>query len=361
MTSLIDGDGCSEDRLRMAVKAWPVIEVAAGLQLAPYDLVGVYILALAAARGRSWSSGRLKARVAAEVGLSVAIANVPGLLDLLGGAAYLSKKLCRAPRVVESLTVIDVFNELGLSNLKNNDGGFNVCMVQWSLGRRPCRLMSSIPTSVSVLRQQALGERVVSIFLTFEELSQLQSSPLMYMKGFPVHSRDALDFTLHDLLHMENFANELSHVEQRGFFTCMLRLCDAHDVEAGPREFFIDTCGLDELLWSQLEYAISDMNCFVPHLLEYVLAKITAAVSRQAIESSADGTDQQKQKRVQEIWGLLLDRIGMQQGLACRQAAEKMLVTALKQGPEVDARVAPRLSVDERECLRSWFQAQAQI
>jgi hypothetical protein len=28
--------------------------------------------------------------------------------------------------VVESLTVIDVFNELGLSNLKNNDGGFNV-------------------------------------------------------------------------------------------------------------------------------------------------------------------------------------------------------------------------------------------
>ena len=60
------------------------------------------------------------------MGLSVVIASVPGLLDLLRGAAYLSKKLCRVPRVVESLTAVDVFNELGLSNLKNNAGGFNV-------------------------------------------------------------------------------------------------------------------------------------------------------------------------------------------------------------------------------------------
>ena len=348
----------------MAVRAWPIIEAAALgkeglLQLASYDIAGVYILALAAARGRSWSSGRLKSRVAAEVGPSVALASVAGLLDILGGEAYLNKKLCRAPHMAATeLTVIDVFNELALSNLKNNDGGFNVCMVQWSLGRRPCRLMSSIPSSVSVLRQQAQGERVVSIFLTFDELCQLQSSPLMYMRGTPAHSRDALDFTLHDLLHMENFANELSHVEQRGFFTCMLRLCDANDAKASPRDFFLDTCGLDELLWAQIEYAISDMNCFVPHLLEYVLAKITAAVFRQSTETETETESSAQQKRVQEIWGLLLDRIGMLQGLACRQAAEKMLVTALKQGPEVEARAAPRLSVDERESLRSWFQAQ---
>jgi hypothetical protein len=87
MASFVEGDGSNEDRLRMAVKAWPVIEAAVGLHFTPYDLVGVYILALAAARGRSWSSGRLKARVAVEVGLSVAISSVPGLLDLLGGAA----------------------------------------------------------------------------------------------------------------------------------------------------------------------------------------------------------------------------------------------------------------------------------
>ena len=52
MAILVEGDGCSEDRLRMAVNRWPVFEAAVGLHLTPYDLVGVYILALAAAQGR---------------------------------------------------------------------------------------------------------------------------------------------------------------------------------------------------------------------------------------------------------------------------------------------------------------------
>jgi hypothetical protein len=41
MASFVEGDGSNEDRLRMAVKAWPVIEAAVGLHFTPYDLVVV--------------------------------------------------------------------------------------------------------------------------------------------------------------------------------------------------------------------------------------------------------------------------------------------------------------------------------
>lgn len=67
MASLVEGDGSNKDHISMAVKAWPLwLRLRRALHSTPYDLVGVYILALAAARGRSWSSVSLKARVAAD-------------------------------------------------------------------------------------------------------------------------------------------------------------------------------------------------------------------------------------------------------------------------------------------------------
>ena len=144
---------------------------------------------------------------------------------------------------------------------------------------------------------QANGHRVVTMFLSREELSRCHVAPLKYMSGSRLHSRDPCSFLLHDLAHMEHFCDKDTHLEQVGFFRCLLRLERAmqgqqHGVGVGcfdPRTtgsrgglklFFIgplqqqqptlgdaagphncdsDCGGYDEQLWGELEYVISDM------------------------------------------------------------------------------------------------------
>ena len=375
---------------RMAERAWPVIEAALKMHslhsqpgaqvqaqaLSDCDLAGVYILSLhSALRKGAWCTGRLPSKVVDTPGPSVLLSSVDGLVELLGGPAYLDKKLLghhqhqssssgkniSAPtEATAKLTVAGLFNELGLSSLKGNKGGatVNTSMVQWSLGNRPFRLMTTVPSPMSVLRQQARGQRVVTVFATKEELSCLQSGPLVYMDGAPNHTRDALEFTVHDLQHMENFWGDAStRREQQGFFACMLRI--------DPRDFFLNTCQLDEKFWQQLEYVLSDMNCCVPHLLQYTLAKLVAALEREAGGTGGNVGGEVVSARATNLWAALLDRMGMVcsggggggGGGEARRAADKLLLVALKMGPEQPRGGA--LSPQEADELREWFEAQA--
>jgi len=341
----------------MAEGAWPTICSALALhaagELTDCDLVGVYILSLhAAARKGAWCSGRLRPPVLGEAGPSVEVDKVPGLLELLGGAKYMEKKQVPA----EATTVASIFNNMALSSLKGNKNGstINLCMVQWSLGRRPFRLMKTVPSPLTVLKQQAAGERVVTIFATKVELSQLQSSPLVYMDGAPNHTRDALEFTCHDLLHMENFCVPHFYKEQVGFFRAISLLGSrAGTGGGGPKDFFINVCGLDVLLWQQLEYVISDMNCVVPHLLLYMLAKIVAACRRRDGNKERGGQEEgdggaEAEERTKRVWNLLLDNLGMHSDDSheARSAAEGLLL---------DGALKPK----DAEALRDWFRALA--
>jgi hypothetical protein len=74
--------------------------------------------------------------------------------------------------------------------------------------------MHEIPTPMQVLKQQANGERVVTLFLNKSELLSKHVSKLNYMAGEIEHPRDALEFLLHDLKHMEHFINEEIYEEQ---------------------------------------------------------------------------------------------------------------------------------------------------
>jgi hypothetical protein len=151
------------------------------------------------------------------------------------------------------------------------------------------------------------------------------------MEGMPNHSKDALEFLLHDLKHMENFIDHATYKEQVGFFRCMLKLSDVKGDEKGdvksdvkvdvkgdlktevvtsfdnnggitslpigeiephiieleavksnrsPQPFFVDVCGYDKHLWRELEYVISDMNCYSTHMMQYMLAKMIIATER---------------------------------------------------------------------------------
>ena len=134
----------TEDLQRMAALAFPVIQAAADLHkagdLTDYDFVGVYILALAAARRvSSWCTGRLKpwpGCLSSKLGESAALERVKGLVQLLGGIDFIYKKLGNRRRL-NPITVQDIFNELQLASIKNNKNGssVNTSMVQWSLGK----------------------------------------------------------------------------------------------------------------------------------------------------------------------------------------------------------------------------------
>jgi hypothetical protein len=348
----------SEDLTIMAAKAFPVIQAAADLykarELADHDFVGIYILALAASRKvSSWCTGRLKPwpeRLSLELGSSIALDRVTGLIELLGGIDFILKKLGNRHRN-GVITVQDIFNELQLASIKHNKHGcsVNMSMVQWSLGNRPFVVMPIIPSPMQVLQQQADGVRVVTVFLTQTELAVVHTSQLLYMQGSPSHSRDAFEFTLHDLQHMEHFCDKESHFEQRGFFLCMLRVGNG-----SPRDFFCTSCGLDSLFWHQLEYVLSDMNCFAPHLMQYTLAKIVEAVNREDQGRTEKMDPLAKIERMRRIWSSMLNAMGMtaQAGDARRAADALFDVMVQKQSDRQN------LSRIEADSMRYWFQEQ---
>jgi hypothetical protein len=85
---------------------------------------------------------------------------------------------------------------------------------------------------------------------------------------------------------MEHFVNPDTHLEQVGFFKAMLGL-GAPGEGAGPRAFFRSACRLDQTLWHELEYVISDMNTCISHLMGYLLAKLLFAAERKLAAACA--------------------------------------------------------------------------
>lgn len=55
---------------------------------------------------------------------------------------------------------------------------------------------------------------MLTLFRTLEELSALHSARLVYMTGAAEHRKDALEFLLHDMKHMEHFVDPITHREQ---------------------------------------------------------------------------------------------------------------------------------------------------
>ncbi len=239
-------------------------------ELTGCDLAGIYVLCyLALRKPNGWSNGRLKEPIVDSTNYSSAIVRslrvdqLSSSLQQLIPPSYFVKKLKITQAEAESFTIIDIFNTMQLSGIKHNtDHYINRTIVMWAVGQRPVRLLFHIPTPMEVLRQQASGERVVTMFTTIEELSTTHKAKLAYMRGMIDHSKDPLEFLVHDLKHMELFVDPSTHVEQVGFFKCMLGLN-----RGKPRSYFTSTScgssgpgfGYDNELWTELEYVISDM------------------------------------------------------------------------------------------------------
>ena len=137
-----------------------------------YDLVGIYILTyLIVRKPKAWTNGRLKKAIVDDIAhvSSMKICDAPSTFQKRLSTNFIQKKLKLSEEQSSEFRLVDVFNTLQLSGIKHNaDNYINHCMVHWACGSRPVKLMFRIPSPMTVLRQQARGKRVATMFTTIE-------------------------------------------------------------------------------------------------------------------------------------------------------------------------------------------------
>jgi hypothetical protein len=135
-------------------------------------------------------------------------------------------------------------------------------LLAWDRGERAVELLRRIPSAREVLGRQARGTRCVS----------LVDDAAAAAHGDPRHP-DGLSFVLHDLCHLEKFAEPEHHRGQVGFFRAVeAALADA---AFGALEH-----NLDEAWRADRDYVISDMNGSAVFLFAVLKMKVNMAVRR---------------------------------------------------------------------------------
>lgn len=125
----------------------------------------------------------------------------------------------------------------------------NRSLLSWSNGHYGLELMFRIPTPAEVLGQQKQGRRCVTIVLEAHKARK-------YILG----ERDALSFTMHDLIHADHFYhNNSSYQGQLGFYGFL-----DHCLKQGHFEEHLK----HEKFTSEFEYLIADMNAYAIHLMK---------------------------------------------------------------------------------------------
>ncbi len=144
-------------------------------------------------------------------------------------------------RLEEIESIQDIFSHF---SFKSTPVSVNRAILQWSQGSYDLELMFRIPRPHEVLRQQKIGRRCVTVIMD-ERISK-------YILG----QRDALSFTMHDLIHADHlyFHNEC-YLGQLAFYGLLDKTFDYFDL---TNEKFAD----------EFEYVISDMNAYAVHLMK---------------------------------------------------------------------------------------------
>ena len=149
------------------------------------------------------------------------------------------------PNVIKRLQEFDTLEELFTNfAFKSTPASVNRAILSWISGSYGLELMFRIPTPQEVLQQQKQGRRCVTCILD-KRLST-------YILG----ERDALSFTMHDLIHADHFYHHNNCYEgQLGFYGLLDRTINYFDLT--KTEFS-----------HEFEYLIADMNAYAIHLMK---------------------------------------------------------------------------------------------
>jgi hypothetical protein len=144
---------------------------------------------------------------------------------------------------------------LGQFAFRSTPLSVNRSLLEWSNGVYGLELMFKIPGPWEVLNQQKLGQRCVSIILDQQRASRLI-----------LGERDALGFTMHDLIHADHFYhNNSCYQGQLGLYG-FLYFC----MREGHFQELKDNHGFQK----EFEYLIADMNAYAIHLLKCLKSAI---------------------------------------------------------------------------------------
>lgn len=149
------------------------------------------------------------------------------------------------PNIVKRLADVDSLFEIFASfALKSTPLPVNRAMLEWSRGNYGLELMFRIPRPAEVLTQQKTGRRCVTTIV--------DSRISKYILG----ERDALSFTMHDLIHADHFYHHNGCYEgQLGFYNLLDKTISYFDLT-------------NEAFASEFEYLIADMNAYAIHLMK---------------------------------------------------------------------------------------------
>jgi len=132
-------------------------------------------------------------------------------------------------------------------SLRSTPQTVNQSLLKWSTGEYPLVLMFRVPGPYEVLDQQTTGKRCVTVLTESK-----------YTEKYILGERDALSFTMHDLIHADHFYQDQEIFEgQLGFYG----LLQEH------KNYFLPLCD-HEKFYSEFEYLIADMNAYPIHSLK---------------------------------------------------------------------------------------------
>lgn len=197
------------------------------LNLTQADFTACYILVYLSHRfPKSWL-GSLKSR------------------EKIPGTSWRSLPFTFEPNIVRRLADVDSLQEIFANfALKSTPLSVNRAILEWSYNNYKCELMFRIPSAREVLDQQKQGRRCVTTIID----SRVSS----YILG----ERDALSFTMHDLIHADHFYHDNHCYQgQLGFYGLISSTLSYFDLS-------------NEKFAAEFEYVIADMNAYAIHLLK---------------------------------------------------------------------------------------------
>jgi hypothetical protein len=170
-------------------------------------------------------------------------------------------------------------------------------LLAWSRGERRVDLLFHVPSARDVLALQAQGRRCVSL------LDEATSA---------APHEDGLAFAVHDLCHLEKFADPAQHAAQVGFFAAVSRAL------ADPRFQELET-SLDARWAEDRGYVIADMNGSAVFLFLALKSKLKIAIRRSlagGAEAAASPLRPEEQRAYAEAVDLLLATLGLEGPIA---------------------------------------------
>ena len=149
------------------------------------------------------------------------------------------------PNILKRLEGIETVQEIFASfALKSTPLTVNRAILEWSDGKYGLEMMFRIPWPSEVLEQQKMGRRCVTALV--------DSRISKYILG----ERDALSFTMHDLIHADHFYFHNECYEgQLGFYGLLAETLGYFDLS-------------NEKFAAEFEYLIADMNAYAVHLMK---------------------------------------------------------------------------------------------